>query len=219
MFRLDHFDHICLPGHSARRRGMKCCSTSPGFLGGGASLSERRGRSRPGSTLAIRSSGAGAVLTDRDQVDDVPGHASASAATLVPSEKRGWPSPRRQQPVYQGPDASCRAPPPLPVRDRASPRQSSGTAACEIRPRAKEATRRPVTDRPSPVGRQGSLAEPLLPARGRPSAFFQGGYPHHATDGCHVRIHLIAIRKSPPWPDGRAPAEVRRSTDPPDRDP
>jgi len=47
----------------------------------------------------------------------------------APLKKRGWPSPRRQQPVYQGPDASCRSPPSPPVRDRTSRWPSSSAAA------------------------------------------------------------------------------------------
>ncbi len=59
------------------------------------------------------------------------------------SKKRGWPSPRRQQPIYQGPDESCRSPASPPVRDRKSRRQpSSDGRLLQRRTCASDATRR-----------------------------------------------------------------------------
>ncbi len=65
------------------------------------------------------------AFTDRDQVDDVPGPTSCLAAAIVPSPKTRMPSPRRQQPIYQGTPSSC---PIHPVRDRPSHPQLSRQA-------------------------------------------------------------------------------------------
>ncbi len=145
-------------------------------------------------------------LTDRDHVDDVPGQASASAAAIMPLRKTRMPSPRRQQRIYQGPDAPCRSPRSPPVRDRTSWGQSSSEAGfSEARRCGMDVTRRPVADRPSRAGGRRSLAERLLPARGRPSAFLRetklaaprGRLPD-------AQIHLIAIGKGRPWRERRA---------------
>jgi hypothetical protein len=109
------------------------------------------------------------------------------------SEKTRIPSPRRQQPIYQGPDALYRAP---PDRDRASRWQSSSTAA--FRSRLKRDGSNAMADRgpdrscrrPEILGRSATLGERRDPRFSQETilAVWDGNPPK--------QIHLIAICKA-----------------------
>jgi hypothetical protein len=139
-------------------------------------------------------------LTDRDQVDDVPARASRSAATLCLVclfQKTRIPSSRRQQPSYQGPEASCRSPASHPVRDRASRWQPSSTAGYQkprVRQRSAATAGRGSAEscrRPEILGRATAAGE------GTASAFFAGEDTGlTGRKPVQAQIHLIAIRKS-----------------------
>jgi hypothetical protein len=73
---------------------------------------------RASGTHPIHGPPARLASTDRDQVDAVPRRHPA-VRPLSCFQKTRMPSPRRQQPIYQGPRASCDT---RPVRDRPSRR-------------------------------------------------------------------------------------------------
>jgi len=69
-----------------------------------------RHRAFLGSTVAIRVSGAGTLLRIAIRWMMCHGRHPPPMPRSCLFEKFGWPSPRRQQPIYQGPDAPCRSP-------------------------------------------------------------------------------------------------------------
>ncbi len=110
-------------------------------------------------------------------------------------------SPRRQQPVYQGPDASCRAP---PVRLRTSRWQTIQSRRLRHKPQCGiDRTRRPIADRMDRAGGQRSLVVDCYRRGDGHPRFCRRGYWRTARKSAQAQIHLIAIRKSRPWPEGR----------------
>ena len=116
------------------------------------------------------------------------------------SEKTAIRSPRRQRPFYQGSHASCCSP---PVRLRPSRSQPSGATSHTSYPRKRCAA---TADR-GPDGcrrKRAVLGRWGCSRRGDGIAVFQRGRCWHG--GAEIRraqIHLIAIRRSRPWPEGR----------------
>jgi hypothetical protein len=98
-------------------------------------------------------------------------------STLV--EKTRIPSPRRQQPLYQGPDAPCRAP---PVRHRPSSSQPSSLAGLADAVLRERCPRRPNGATSAPLPRT-APAPMRLPERG-PLASPVDSAPRGAM-GCH----------------------------------
>jgi hypothetical protein len=88
------------------------------------------------ATRTVATSLPAPASTDRDQVDDVPGLISATGTLIVPTPKIRIPSPRRQQPRYQGSLASC---PIHPVRLRPSRPQVPGAGRTPKGPCARRA--------------------------------------------------------------------------------
>jgi hypothetical protein len=154
------------------------------------------------STLATRVSGAGTLLRIAIRRMWCQARHPPPPPRSCLFEKTRIPSPRRQQPVYQGPDAPCRSP---PVRLRPSQWRPSRPAASRKAVRA-EAVR---CDGRSRTGRLPRGLE--IPGRavavgeGTASEFCGTGYLLRSADVRHCTIHPIAIRMSRPWLDGRVP--------------
>ena len=149
----------------------------------------------------------GHTLTDRDQVDDVPGLPSTSAATIRSVPKNRIPSPRRQQPLYQGSLASCRSP---PVRVRPSRSQPSGFATSPMRPMRRNGRSR--TGWLLHEARVPRLTG-LLPARGSHPHFFRSRMvAARRAEGSRgtASTRLRSVEGGPGWKD--VPWMVARNT-------
>jgi hypothetical protein len=144
----------------------------------------------------------GQTLTDRDQVDVVPGQTSRPAATILPIPKNAdaVPSPAASSlPRISGILPLASGPRPAVTNTTLQFRDLSQPRTC-----GSDAPRRPVADRMDRAGNQRSLADRSLPARGRHPHFFtsrmaaarRGSPPRH-------RIHPIAIRRRRPGLEGR----------------
>ena len=110
--------------------------------------------------------------TDRDRVDLCFREVPPRRATPVPFEKSAMPSPRREQPIYQGPRASHGT---HPVRDRPSRRIASARTPLGTSQHWMAAIVMAGGGPEAPGRMQGSLVEGPLPARGRHRGFFGRG--------------------------------------------
>ena len=167
---------------------------------------------------------AGTVATERDQVDDVPRPSSTTPGHhRASSQKRGWPSPRRQRPIDQGPDASAarRLGPPVRVRTSRSP-PSTVAASCNPNRRIRCATdvcggmRRGGWTRIRRLAREAeTLGRAAAAGAGTALRVVCGRRSgRRGTELRRARIHLIAIRPSRPWTAGRPSARGGPSTGP-----
>ena len=150
----------------------------------------------------------GHALTDRDRVDDVPGPASTSDATILPLPKNRDPVPAPAAAALPRIRAPCRSP---PVRLRSSRSQPSGFATSPTPYVRKQCA---ATAGRGPDGCRRKHAFPgrsVAPGEGTASRFFRRGTMMARRRGIRgAQIHLIAIGKSRPGrkaaaSDSRAP--------------